>query len=128
MTSLFLLLSMSLLMMASASVPFAMTKGLSPMTFFYSQATYIVIGLLAGMVVYRFPLKWYFEIGLLVLAWLVALLLLIVTLITGTVINGSQRWLDFGVFNFQTSEFVKLLMVLVIADYVVRRSAEVRAV
>lgn len=100
MTSLFLLLSMSLLMMASASVPFAMTKGLSPMTFFYSQATYIVIGLLAGMVVYRFPLKWYFEIGLLVLAWLVALLLLIVTLITGTVINGSQRWLDFGVFKF----------------------------
>ncbi|MCG7412427.1 FtsW/RodA/SpoVE family cell cycle protein [Moraxella nonliquefaciens] len=126
MTSLFLLLSMSLLMIASASVPFAMTKGLSPMTFFYSQATYIIISLVAGMIVYRLPLKWYFEFGLLALAWGVLLGLLILTLAIGTVTNGSQRWLNFGVFNFQTSEFVKLLMVLVIADYVVRRSAEVR--
>lgn len=126
MISLFLLLSMSLLMMASASVPFAMAKGLSPMNFFYSQMIYIGVGLVVGWVVYQLPLRWYFSFGLLGLAWAVSLLLLIATLMKGTVINGSQRWLDFGVFNFQTAEFVKLLMVLIIADYVVRRSAEVR--
>lgn len=126
MTSLFLLMSMSLLMMASASVPFAMTKGLSPMYFFYSQMMYIGIGLVAAYVAYRLPLKWYFDFGLLFIAWLSILGMIGLTLLVGAVINGSQRWLNLGLFNFQPAEFAKLIMVLIIADYVVRRSAEVR--
>ena len=126
MTSLFLLMSMSLLMMASASVPFAMTKGLSPMYFFYSQMMYIGIGLVAAYVAYRLPLKWYFDFGLLFISWLSILGMIGLTLLVGAVINGSQRWLNLGLFNFQPAEFAKLIMVLIIADYVVRRSAEVR--
>lgn len=113
-------------MMASASVPFAMTKGLSPMYFFYSQMMYIGIGLVAAYVAYRLPLKWYFDFGLLFIAWLSILGMIGLTLLVGAVINGSQRWLNLGLFNFQPAEFAKLIMVLIIADYVVRRSAEVR--
>ncbi|MDO4450927.1 MAG: putative lipid II flippase FtsW [Moraxella sp.] len=126
MTSLFLLMSMSLLMMASASVPFAMSKGLSPMYFFYSQMMYIGIGLVAAYVAYRLPLKWYSDFGLLFIAWLSILGMIGLTLLVGAVINGSQRWLNLGLFNFQPAEFAKLIMVLIVADYVVRRSAEVR--
>lgn len=125
--SLLILLTLSLAMIASASVPFALSKGLPAMTFFWSQLTYIGVAMIAGFMVYKIPLKLYFNFPLVMLAWLMVVLLLALTLIFGDVINGSQRWLDFGVFNFQTAEFAKLLMVLVISDYVVRRSAEVRA-
>lgn len=126
MTCLFLLMSMSLLMMASASVPFAMSKDLMPMHFFYSQALYIGISLLVAYTVYQFPLKWYANFNLLMLAYAVIFALLLLTLFVGTEIKGSQRWLDFGVFNLQTAEFAKLLMVIIMAEHVVRRSAQMR--
>lgn len=124
--SLCLLMSLSLLMIASASVPFALNKNLPAMTFFWSQVSYVGVALVLSWVVYRLPVKLYLAFAVVVLSWLAMMVLLVFTLVFGTVINGSQRWLDFGVFNFQTAEFVKLVMVLVIADYVVRRSAEVR--
>lgn len=126
MTCLFLLMSMSLLMMASASVPFAMSKGLTPMYFFYSQALYIGIGLLVAYAVYQLPLKWYSNFNSLMLVYVATFIMLALTLVMGTEINGSQRWLHFGVFNFQTAEFAKLLMVIIMAEHVVRRSAQMR--
>lgn len=61
-----------------------------------------------------------------VAGWVFLVLLLVLTLLVGTKINGSTRWLDFGPVNLQVAEFAKLMMVFVAADYVVRRSAEVR--
>lgn len=126
-SSLLLLLTLSLVMIASASIPFALSKGLPAMTFFWSQLTYIIIAVMAGYVMYKLPLKLYFNFPLVMSAWAGIFLLLVLTLSFGTIINGSQRWLHIGPLNFQTAEFAKLLMVLVVSDYVVRRSAEVRA-
>ncbi len=38
----------------------------------------------------------------------------------GKVVNGSRRWINLGVMSFQPSEFVKILMVIVIADFLDR--------
>lgn len=123
---LFALIMLSLLMIASASIPFAQQHNLPELKFFWSQTTYVLMGVLFGLVVYQIPLKWYFQMPLMVPAWLLLNLLLLLTLLVGTPINGSKRWLDFGVLNLQTAEFAKLLMLMIISDYVVRRSAEVR--
>lgn len=124
-SALLMLIVISLLMIASASIPFAVLHDMPELRFFWFQATYVGVGLVAGWVVYHIPLKWYFSFPLMLSAWLLVILLLILTLFT-TPINHSRRWLDFGVINLQVTEFVKLLMVLIISDYVVRRSAEVR--
>jgi rod shape determining protein RodA len=42
---------------------------------------------------------------------------LVVVLILGKTALGATRWIDFGFFQFQPSEFAKLVMILVLAKY-----------
>lgn len=46
------------------------------------------------------------------------LLLLVATLFIGTVTNGGQSWIDFGIFKLQPSEFAKFATALVLAKYI----------
>ncbi len=46
-----------------------------------------------------------------------ALFGLLLVLLVGPVINGAQRWLTLGPWHLQTSEFVKPVMILVLARY-----------
>lgn len=116
---------MSLLMVASASIPFALSNGLSELYFFDHQLMYMGVGLLAGFVVYRIPLKWLYHLNVQFFLLIGTAFLLLLTLFS-TPINGAKRWLDLVVFNFQVAELAKLVMILFVSDFVVRRSFEVR--
>ena len=48
----------------------------------------------------------------------VLLLALVYLLIFSREVKGSSRWIDLGVFNFQPSEFLKLIIILIIARIV----------
>lgn len=125
MSAIFILVVTSLLMIASASIPFTQLHHLPELRFFWYQAAYAVVGVIMGWVVYQIPLKWYFNFPLIIISFCLICLLLVLTLASDP-INNARRWLDLGVVNLQTAEFVKLLMVIITADYVVRRSDEVR--
>lgn len=45
------------------------------------------------------------------------LALLVIVLLTSKSILGAQRWIDLGFFNFQPSEFAKLVLIVVLAKY-----------
>jgi rod shape determining protein RodA len=47
----------------------------------------------------------------------IGLLLLIITLLMGTQVNGSLSWLSLGPLNFQTSEFMEVATILAAAHY-----------
>ncbi len=49
---------------------------------------------------------------------------LIAVMFVGRYVYGSQRWLDLGFFRYQPSETVKLAVVLVMAQYLSRKSAK----
>jgi len=57
-----------------------------------------------------------------------ALLVLVFVPPIGTVVNGSHRWVDFGVVHFQPSELARVVVVLWIADRCVRLGPRVRDV
>jgi len=59
--------------------------------------------------------------------YFVGLLLLVAVLIPGVgrEANGAIRWIPIGPFNLQSSEFMKLFLVVYIAGYLVRRQLEV---
>lgn len=117
---------LSLLMVASASIPFALSRGMTELYFFNNQLLYMAIGLAAAFVPYKFvPLKTLYQTGTQFFLLLVTAVLLIATLF-GTPINGSKRWLNLGVLNFQVAELAKLVVIVFVADFVVRRSFEVR--
>ena len=53
------------------------------------------------------------------------ILLLLVVVMLGTEVRGSQRWLDIGFYRFQPSEFSKLLLVLFLAAFLADRGKRV---
>jgi cell division protein FtsW len=120
------MLVLSLLMVASASIPFALSRGMSELNFFYNQLLYMGIGLfIAGFSYKLVSLKRLYRTETQFMLLAITGLLLFATLFS-TPINGSKRWLTLGGFNFQVAELAKLVMIIFVSDFVVRRSFEVR--
>jgi rod shape determining protein RodA len=58
-------------------------------------------------------------------AYLLFLLSLVALLIIGKAVKGSSRWFDLGIINIQPAEFMKLVMVLVLARFFALRRGEI---
>ncbi len=118
---------LSLLMVASASIPFALSRGMPELHFFERQLLYMVIGLIfAAIPYYLVPLKTLYQTSTQFFLLGITGLLLAAALIFGTPINGSKRWINLGFLNFQVAELAKLVVIVFVADFVVRRSFDVR--
>ena len=77
------------------------------------------IAVVAFVIATAFDYRW-----LRTLAWPIFLLelgLLLVTLAIGDGVNGSARWVTIGPFTFQFSELAKVLMIIVLANYLAGR-------
>ena len=118
------LLIISLIMVYSASLDIASGSKMTNYNgyyFFTRHLVSIVLGVLAGFVVYKIPLIFWEKNALNL--FFVGSLVLILVLIPGIgkEVNGAQRWINLGFFNFQPSELMKLLTVLYAADYINRK-------
>lgn len=113
-------------MVASASISFAELNNMYPLKFFINQLSYMMIGIIFGFIVYCVPLRTIFRTNTSFFVLLGCLAMIIYTVIFGSVINGSRRWIEIGSINFQPAELAKLAMILFTADFLVRRVDEVR--
>ena len=83
------------------------------------------IGLITFVIATAFDYKW-----LKTFAWplyLVQIALLITTLAIGHGVGGSSRWISIGPFDFQFSELAKILMIVVLANYLGARQGRLRS-
>lgn len=120
------LIALGILMVASASTVISDRLYGAPFHYLYRQMVYLGLGFFAAIVVLRIPLeRWEKLSGLLFMLSVILLFLVLIPGI-GSSVNGSRRWLTFGPFNFQVSEFAKLCFVVYLAGYLVRRDEEVR--
>ena len=124
--SVVLLLAIGLVMVYSASIAMAEAEKLSGYRthyFLLRHALYLVIGVVAGMMVFQIPMAMWQRFA----PWLFigGCLLLVLVLIPGIgrEVNGSRRWIPLGIMTMQPSEIMKLLTVLYAADYTVRKAA-----
>ena len=119
----FILMSVGLVIVASASMPEGIALAADPFRFLKRHLLYLAIclGFLAGMV--SIPMRHWYDRQTLLL--LLAFFGLLAVLLVGTEVNGSHRWLRLGPLNMQPSEFAKLAIVLFLASYLVRRQEEV---
>jgi rod shape determining protein RodA len=60
-------------------------------------------------------------LGRVVYFYLVAVALLLATAVIGNKVFGSTRWIHVAGFTFQTSEFVKIVLILMVAKYLADR-------
>ena len=113
-----------LVMVASASLHLGDRYG-HPFHYVTRHGIALGLGVFAGLFVAQVRLQDWQEAG--TRLFFVGLMLLAVVLIPGVgyEANGAVRWIRVGPFNIQTSEFMKLFMVIYLAGYLVRRRDEV---
>ncbi|MEN8179050.1 MAG: putative lipid II flippase FtsW [Pseudomonadota bacterium] len=120
-----ILLCFGLVMVASASMSASDRLTGSPFFYVYRHLFAIGLGLLGALACFRLSMQQWNRLGpVLVFVGLVLLLLVLIPGV-GKTVNGATRWIPLGVFNLQSSEFIKLFMVIYIAGYLVRRQDEI---
>lgn len=112
--------------LASASITISDKVSGEPFFYVERQLLAAVIGAAAGLFCLFVPMRIWQSVSPLLL--LVALALLCVVLIPGVgyEVNGSTRWVRFGVMNLQVSEPARLCLLVYLAGYVVRQQKALR--
>jgi len=87
------------------------------------QLIFAGIGCVLALIAVNVPISWWERSGWLLLGVGLLSLLLVLTPL-GRTVNGSTRWISFGLFNVQVSEIAKLCLIAYLAGYVVRRRDE----
>jgi rod shape determining protein RodA len=92
----------------------------SPLYYVERQAVYAAVGLGLAFLLTRFDYSRLREFKLAVYGLLLGLNLLVLGL--GSVARGSKRWIQLPFFQFQPSEFGKVLLIVALAAFLVDRS------
>lgn len=121
------LLGIGLIMVASASMSLAERDFGGPLFFFWRQLGAVAVGLMLAYGVLRTPTQVWERAGPALAVIAFALMLSVLVPGLGRTVNGSTRWLNIAGFNVvQVSEPARLLMLLYLAGYAVRRNEELR--
>lgn len=102
-------------MIYSASTVSAITESSDPTAYLVDQLRFAAVGIVAGALLWKVVPYRVWASPAVYLVWIVAAVMLVLTFALGTVGNGAQRWLFIGPVSLQSSEFVKIALVLVAA-------------
>lgn len=121
-----IIMSIGLVMIASSSMYYADSMMSDEYHYLKRHGIYIVLAIVLGICALLIPLQYLYKLT----PWifLVSLILLSLVLLPsiGRMVNGSRRWIDFGVLTFQVAEAVKIALILFVSSYVTRRGDELR--
>jgi len=121
-----LLVASGLVMVGSSSIAIAESQGLSPSYYLVRQVIYVLLGLVLASAFRVIPMACLERVSR-PLMWLSALVLLLVFIPgIGRSVNGSARWINMGIANFQVVEAVKVMVIIYMAGYLVRKAEMVR--
>jgi len=115
-----------LVMVTSASISIATKESGNPFLYLERQLVLTAIGILAAAAVFcvRTELLEKAATPLLVTAGVLLLLVLVPGI--GHVVNGSRRWLRVAGLNLQVSEVARVMVLVFVASYAVRREQALR--
>jgi cell division protein FtsW len=119
------LLLLGIIMVGSASVALAAKEGFQ-FSFFLKQFVFGIVGILLAAAVMKIPTEYWQRHAYVLLGISLALLLLVLIPGIGAKVNGSRRWLHFFGANFQASEASRVLILIYLCSYMVRREQEIR--
>lgn len=113
-----IIVAMSLVVLSSAAANLAD----DPLYYTKRQALWAVIGLGLLFIILAFDYKTMARMA--PYLYLVNLAILGAVLVAGAEAKGAQRWIEMGPFQFQPSEFSKLLLIITLAHFLARRQGE----
>ena len=117
------LLVLGIIMISSASMDMAAETVGNGYHYVVRQLIFAGIGCVVALLAANVPLSWWERSGWLLLGVGLLVLVLVLTPL-GRTVNGSTRWIPFGLFNAQVSEIAKVCLIAYLAGYMVRRRDE----
>lgn len=117
------LLVLGIIMISSASMDMAAETLGNGYHYVVRQLIFAALGCALALGAANIPLAWWERSGWILLGIGLLVLILVLTPL-GRTVNGSTRWIPFGLFNVQVSEIAKLCLIAYLAGYVVRRRDE----
>jgi cell division protein FtsW len=123
----FAILLLGLIMVTSASISIASRDGGDSFAFLERQLALCLIGSLLASIVFCNRTEFLEKMARPLLIGALALLFAVLVPGLGHVVNGSRRWIRLLGFNFQASELARVLVLVFIASYAVRREEELRS-
>ncbi|HSS08552.1 MAG TPA: putative lipid II flippase FtsW [Acidimicrobiales bacterium] len=114
-----------LVMVLSASSVESLRQYGSPWYYFERQALWLTLGTGAFLLTVRLDYRRWRQLGPLVVAGSIALLLAVLLPGFGISVSGSSRWLGVGSWRVQPSELAKLALVIFAADVLDRRARRI---
>jgi cell division protein FtsW len=123
-----MLLVVSVVMVYSSSSIVALTTYDDPTFFMKRQLIWAVAGLGLMAITMRIDHRLLSDQRVVIGLVFISLALLAATLVPGIgkMINGSRRWLRFGMFSFQPSELAKFALVVYMSYYIAKKGARIR--
>jgi cell division protein FtsW len=115
---------LGLVMVTSASVSIASQESGQPFYYLERQLFLTIIGAACAALVFSVPTEVLEKASVPLLAIAIGLLIVVLVPGLGHSVNGSRRWLRLAGANFQVSELARVLVLIYIASYAVRREAE----
>jgi cell division protein FtsW len=117
---------LGLIMVTSASISIATREGGDPFAFLERQLILCLVGFVLAAMVFCVRTEFLERMAWPLLIAAVVLLFLVLIPGLGHTVNGSRRWIRVLGFNFQASELARVLTLIFIASYAVRRESELR--
>jgi len=118
---------LGLVMVTSASVSIAGQESGEPFYYLERQLLLTLLGVAAAALLFSIPTELLERASLPLLAVAIGLLLVVLLPGLGHAVNGSRRWLHIAGVNFQVSELARVLVLIYVASYCVRRESELRS-
>jgi cell division protein FtsW len=117
---------LGLVMVTSASISIASKE--TGDVFFYLERQLILtlLGCAAAALLFCIPTRLIERVSMPLLIVAIGLLFVVLVPGLGHSVNGSRRWIRLLGFNFQASELARVLVLVYVASYAVRRSEELR--
>jgi cell division protein FtsW len=117
---------LGLVMVTSASISVASREGGFPLIYLERQFILTLIGAAGAALLFCIRPEILERNSTVLLALAAALLVIVLIPGLGHVVNGSRRWIRFAGLNFQASEAARVLTLIYVASYAVRREEELR--
>lgn len=121
-----LLVASGLVMVGSSSIAVAESHGVASYYYLLRHLIYIVMGLMLASVFRAVPIDFLERISRPLMLVSALLLLLVFIPGIGRTVNGSARWITLGFANFQVVEAVKVMVIIYMAGYLVRKADMVK--
>lgn len=116
-----------LLAIATASIEFSHSLSGDPLAFTKRQLIHLFVGSLLFLIFLSIPLVFWEKFDRFLLGFGILLLVMVFVPGIGVEVNGAFRWIRLGPLGLQPSEIMKLITILYIAGYSVRRLKDLQS-